>query len=608
MAASEIMLLFTELKRRNVIRVGLAYLAATWLLIQLVDTLFPIFGLSATSVRIVVIFLAIGFVPVLVIAWTFELTPEGLKRDDGKDDTVAASPTTSKHLDQAIMVVLALALGYFAFDKFVIDPARDVVMVGEAADQARADALIGSFDDRSIAVLAFTDMSSEGDQEYLSDGIAEELLNLLAKIPELRVVSRSSAFSFKGEDIDIPTVANQLNVAHVLEGSVQKSGNRIRITAKLIEAQTDTYLWSKSYDRTIVDIFAIQDEISKDVVDSLKVSLLDAAPKGQQTDTQAYSLYLQGKYLNNLRGEQNLENAMTAFKQALAIDPEYAPAWVGLQITYSLQIFHSLRTTEENLPLARDAAMRAISIDPELASAWAGLAYIKRTYEWDWLGASDAIQTALRLEPNNVEVLQPAASIASTLGRLSESIELFERCVELDPLRVGALKSLGDRYRHAGRFDDAIAAYLQVQILNPGYPGIHYLLSGIHLLKGEPEKALFDLEKDSDYLYFDILAARIEYSLGNEERAQAYLTKLNNGRAAELPYGMAMIYAWREENDAAFDWLERAYEQKDFRLAYFLGHMFFRNLVDDPRYPDFVERLGLLQEWEAMPREYGGPT
>ena len=599
------MSLFNELKRRNVIRVGLAYIAASWLLIQVVDTLLPIFDLSATAVRAVVVVLTIGFVPALVIAWTFELTPDGLKRDDG--DGAAVSAKTNKRLDRAVVVVLALALAYFAFDKFVIDPARDEAMVGEAADRARADALLGSFGDRSIAVLAFTDMSPEGDQEYLADGIAEELLNLLARTPEIRVVSRSSAFSFKGQDIDIQTVASKLNVAHVLEGSVRKSGNQIRITANLIETRTDTNVWSNSYDRTLSDIFAIQDEISRDVVESLKINLLGEAPKGKQTDPEAYSLYLQGKYLNNLRGEQNLENAITAFRQALSIDPEYAPAWVGLQLAYSLQIFHSLRTREENLPLALDAIEKALALDQDLASAWAGLAYLKRTYEWDWHGAHEAIQTALKLEPNNVEVLQPAAAIASTLGRLSDSIALYERCVEIDPLRVGAIKSLGDRYRHASRFDDAYAAYRQVQTLNPGYPGVHTLLSAIHLLEGQPEKALLELEKDPDYLYFDIQAAQIEFSLGNAERAQSYLQGILDGPGDDWSFAIAMIYAWRKENDDAFFWLERSYDERNFRLAYFLGHMSFRNLVDDPRYREFVDKLGLLREWEAMPAEYGGP-
>ncbi len=599
---------FSELKRRNVIRVGIAYLASTWLLIQVLETLLPIFDLPATSVRVVVIVLAIGFVPVTVFAWVFELTPEGLKRDDGIDLAAPNSGRVNKHFDRAVMVVLALALGYFAFDKFVLDPARDLEMIGEATAQARADALTESFGDHSIAVLAFSDMSPEGDQEYLSDGIAEELLNLLAKIPELRVVSRSSAFSFKGQDIDIPTVAKQLNVAHVLEGSVQKSGNRIRISAKLIEARTDTHMWSKTYDRTLDDIFAIQDEISSDVVEQLKVTLLGAFPRGRQTDPQAYSLYLQGKYFIDVRGEENLEKALAAFKEALAIDPNYAPAWVGLQLTYSLQINYSYRTKDENLALTMDAAKRALAIDENMASALAGLAYIKRTYEWDWHGASDAIQKALKQEPNNVEVLGVAAAISSTLGRIPESIELYEQIVELDPLKLSVLASLGDRYRNTGRFDDALTAYQRVLTFNPNYPGIHARLSLVYLYTGDPERALAELEKDDlDSIVVAINSARIEHTLGNEAKSRAYLNELLDEEGADLSYAQAVVYAWRGEKDAAFESLERAYQRRNFRLTYFLGNRSFRGLTTDPRYPIFVEKLNLLKEWEAMPPEYGGP-
>lgn len=601
-------MIFTELKRRNVFRVGTAYIVASWLLIQVTETIFPLFGFSEEPARVVVVVLAIGFPLVLIFSWLYELTPDGLKLERDVDRSESVVHHTGKGLDRAIIVVLALSLGYFAIDKFIFDPARDMEMVGEATEQARADALLESFGDNSIAVLAFSDMSPEGDQEYLSDGIAEELLNLLAKIPELRVVSRSSAFSFKGQDIDIPTVAKQLNVAHVLEGSVQKSGDRIRISAKLIEARTDRHLWSETYDRVLDDIFVIQDDISKDVVEKLKVTLLGAMPKGRQTDPQVYSLYLQGKYFNNRRGKENLEKALAAFKEALAIDPNYAPAWVGLQLNYSLQIYHGQRSKEETAALAMEAAMKALAIDENMAAAWAGLAYIKRTYEWDWQGARGAIEKALRLEPNNVDVLEPAAALASTLGRLSDSIELYERAVKLDPLRIPILTSLGARYRNAGRFDDALAAYQRVLAMNSRYPGIRANLSRIYLMKGDPERALAELQKDPDYRYFAIAAAKIEYTLGNEVQAQSYLNELLEGNAEEFPYGIATVYAWRGQNDAAFDWLERAYEQKDFRLAYFLGNSWFRNLTRDPRYPIFVKKLGLLQEWQAMPPEYGGPS
>ncbi|MDH3816652.1 MAG: adenylyl cyclase, partial [Acidobacteriota bacterium] len=232
---------FGELKRRNVVRVGAAYVAVSWLVIQVVETLFPVFGLSDAAIRIVVILLAIGFVPAVISAWAFELTPEGFRREAEVDHDSAVIRRMTRRLDRLFLVALALALGFFVFDKFVLDPARDAEELAtarqEARQEGRSDAIVESFGDKSIAVLPFVNMSSDPEQEYFADGISEELLNLLARIPTLRVISRSSAFSFKGKDVNIPEVAEQLNVAHVLEGSVRKSGNKIRITAQLIEAR-----------------------------------------------------------------------------------------------------------------------------------------------------------------------------------------------------------------------------------------------------------------------------------------------------------------------------------------------------------------------------------
>ncbi|UCC14439.1 MAG: adenylyl cyclase, partial [Gammaproteobacteria bacterium] len=260
-----------ELKRRNVVRVGAAYVALSWLIIQVAETLFPLFGLSDAAARLVVILLAIGFLPALVFAWVFEFTPEGLRRESEVDHDSDVSRRMTRRLDRLIMVFLTLALGYFALDKFVIDPARDAEELATATEQARqegrSDAIVESYGDKSIAVLPFVNMSSDSEQEYFADGISEELLNLLARIPTLRVISRSSAFSFKGKDVNIPEVARQLNVAHVLEGSVRKSGDKIRITAQLIEARSDTHLWSETYDRTLDDIFAIQDNVAAAVVE-----------------------------------------------------------------------------------------------------------------------------------------------------------------------------------------------------------------------------------------------------------------------------------------------------------------------------------------------------
>jgi len=596
-----------ELKRRNVIRVGIAYLASTWLLIQVLETLLPIFDLPATSVRVVVIVLAIGFVPVTVFAWVFELTPEGLKRDAGIDLAVPTSGRVNKHLDRAIMVVLALALGYFAFDKFVLDPARDLEMIGEATAQARADALTESFGDHSIAVLAFSDMSPEGDQEYLSDGIAEELLNLLAKIPELRVVSRSSAFSFKGQDIDIPTVAKQLNVAYVLEGSVQKSGNRIRISAKLIEARTDTHMWSKTYNRTLDDIFAIQDEISSDVVEQLKVTLLGTMPEVRKTDPEVYSLYLQAGYILRIGSVENLEKAVAVLKQALAIDPDYAPAWVRLDWAYESLMYASQTAREEYRAPRIEAIERALAIDENHAYAWAALAYQRMFYDSDWHGARIAIENALRLDPNDADIIGAAAWLASATGRLPEAIELLKKAVSLDPLNPYNLRFLGQCYMRVGRIDEAFDKFDWVRALNPDYFGLNSDFSEIYMMRGDLENALLEIEKSPDLFFYRIQKATILFMMGKEAEAQILINELLETTADDAPGLMATVYAWRGEGDSAFEWLERAYEQDNVYSDEFLGSMYWRKLTGDARYSAYVEKIGLLEEWKAMPPEYGGP-
>jgi TolB-like protein len=358
------MSLLRELRRRNVIRVGAAYVALSWLVIQVVETLFPMFGLSDAAARAVVIILAIGFLPVLVLAWVFELTPEGLRRESEVDHDSAASRRMTRRLDRLVMVFLALALGYFALDKFVIDPARDAEELEtarqEARQEGRSDAIVESYGDKSIAVLPFVNMSSDPEQEYFADGISEELLNLLARVPTLRVISRSSAFSFKGKDVNIPDVARQLNVAHVLEGSVRKSGDRIRITAQLIEARSDTHLWSETYDRTLDDIFAIQDEVSAAVVEQLKLTLLGEAPRAVRANPQAYALYVQAAQLFTIANQEDYGRAQELVRQALAIDPDYVDAL--------LLLGNLLRFSENGDPDEAAAIFRRVmELDPDNA-------------------------------------------------------------------------------------------------------------------------------------------------------------------------------------------------------------------------------------------------
>lgn len=593
------MSLFNELKRRNVFRVGAAYVVAAWLLIQVAETVFPLFGFGDTPARIVVIVLVIGFIPALILAWAFELTPEGLKKESEVDRTQSTTPETGKKLDRMIMVVLALALGYFAFDKFVLSESREATLVEAARQEGRSEALVESYGEKSIVVLPFVNMSSDQEQEYFSDGISEELLNLLSRIPELRVISRTSAFSYKGKNIKATEVARELNVAYILEGSVRKAGNRIRITAQLIEARSDTHLWSQTYDRTLDDIFQIQDELAEAVTAGLKITLLGAVSEPRTTNPEVYSLYLQGKYFNNLRDNESLEKAELAFEQALAADPTYAPAWIGLSMTYGFQFRNRERGKEEGLKLAMQAAKKGLEIDDSLATGWSTLAYLKRSYEWDWAGAQAAIKKALALEPNNANVLGAAASLSNTFGDNQKSIRLFEQIIERDPLDLGASRALAQRYIMQGRMDEALEIFHRVQTVNPYYPNIDIDIGKTHILMGDATRALEIFEHVPPgrlKVFFEALA---HISLNQETEAQELLNEFIDNYAVSNPFGMAVIYAWRGENDPAFEWLEKAYQQRYEFLVFILGNPWLKSLHSDPRFAAFLEQMGLLEYWRV---------
>jgi TolB-like protein/DNA-binding winged helix-turn-helix (wHTH) protein/Tfp pilus assembly protein PilF len=491
-----------------------------------------------------------------------------------------------------IVSVLALALAYFAYVTFLLQPESD----HSAGDVGK-----------SIAVLPFVNMSADSDNEYFSDGLSEELLNLLTRIPELRVAARTSSFSYKAKDANISQIGEELNVSHVLQGSVRKTGNNVRITAQLVRVNNGFQLWSETFDRNLDDIFVIQDEIAKAVVDKLRINLLGAMPERQKTDPDVYALYLQSNYFLNRQGEENIEKAIAALNQALAIDSGYAPAWVSLQLAYGYQIRTTPTRREEFRALQSEAIERALAIDENLASAWAALAYYRKFHDSDWQGSRVAIEEALRLDPNNAGVLGVAASIASTAGQLSEAIELFEKAVLLDPLSLASLTALGRRYLRVGRIDDAFDAFDRVRAINPDYPGLSLLFGRVYMMRGDLENALLETEKSPDEFYYRHQNANFLYTMGKETEAKILINELLETSADDAPGAMATVYAWRGEGSAAFEWLDKAYEQRDAVPSVFLGTIWWRKLTGDPRYSAFVEKIGLLEEWKAMPPEWGGP-
>ncbi len=462
--------------------------------------------------------------------------------------------------------------------------------------------------ERSIAVLPFVNMSEEAGNEYFADGLAEELLNMLVKIPELRVAARTSSFSFKGKNLKISEIAQQLNVSHILEGSVRKSGDKVRITAQLIKADDGFQLWSENFDRTLDDIFVVQDEIASRVANALQVTLLGQSRGERQVDPEAYALWLKGLYFLQQRGKENFEKSVQALMQAIELQPDYALAWELLAITYYTQTTQDFRTREEGYTLAMNAIYRAMSLDPDQGTTWGAYGFLKKNLDWDWDTAHSALTKADQLEPNSNVIRVWRGSVAQTLGRLDEAIEIYTRAQAVDPLQMGTYTSLGILFRKVRRLDDAIAMLRRQIELRPNYYWVRFNLSKAYLFSGDAAQALVEIEKNPSNVYREVGLVMVYSTLGRETEAQEVLQRLVAQEGEQNSFWIAETFAWRGEKDQAFEWLEKAYIQKDIELSYLLVNYVFESLQDDPRWVELLDKLNLLEYWRAMPLEYGGPT
>jgi TolB-like protein/class 3 adenylate cyclase/Tfp pilus assembly protein PilF len=462
----------------------------------------------------------------------------------------------------------------------------------------------------SIAVLPFVNMSRDEDNEYFADGLSEELLNVLAKIRGLRVASRTSAFYFKGKDIDLGTVAQKLGVATVLEGSVRKSGKRVRITAQLIEASSDSHLWSETYDRELDDIFAVQDDIAQSVVKELRAALLGeridagavaaaeaevkAAAAGRADDPEAYRLYLQGRFLLDRLNLAEVKRSIELFHQALGRDPGFALAWCGLSQAYAIEAGYGGADVAEGYERAREAAKRALATAPDSADAYVRLGQVYELYDWDWPAANDAYQHALALAPNNPTVLLAVAGITRVLGGAERAIELYRRAIALDPLSSAAHRALGLRLLRMGRLDEASAAIATALEINPSAGLVWCLVAAIRREQGRLDEALAAAERERLPDFRQLALGMVHHAMGHREAADAALRKLSDEWAHAAAYQIAMLHAMRGEVDAAFQWLERAYAQRDPGLVNLAGDTpFARALHSDARWMPFLRRMKL---------------
>ena len=588
-----------ELKRRNVIRVGAAYIIIAWLIAQVLQLIFEAFGTPDWVFKTVLVLLAAGLPFSLFFAWAFELTPEGIKREHEIDRTQSITPHTGKKLDRMIIGVLVLSLTYFAYDKFMLSTKRETAAIEFAVEAATSRALTeqaaieetAAESRKSIAVLPFINMSDDAGNEFFSDGLSEELLNLLAKIPELRVTSRSSAFSYKGKDFKITDVGRELNVRNVLEGSVRKVGNQVRITAQLIKVDGDVHLWSETYDRSLDNIFAIQDEIATAVVAQLKLKLFADVPTVQETNPEAYAFFLQARHLSNLLTPEGWEQANVLYQQAIAIDPNYANSWAGLSRNYVNLTGYNLLPPEEGIRKALESANQALAIDPENALAYSSLGWIAMTYNDELAAAARYYERAMELEPTNLAIIRNSAALVMRLGRLNEAVALGEFATARDPVNPVAHLNMSSSYTKAERLDEAIKSARTALWLSPGIGGARYRLGEALLRKGQPEEALafFTLEEDEEWRVKGTALA--SYDLGRLTEYEQAFAELRERWGGRWPVEIAHVYAWIGDTDEVFSWLEKELEING--LSGVMVDNFFTGLHDDPRWQPLLEKGGV---------------
>ena len=456
-----------------------------------------------------------------------------------------------------------------------------------------------SLNNTSIAVLPFVDMSPGKDQEYFSDGLAEQLIHELAKISGLRVAGRSSAFQFRGKNEDLRDVGRKLGVANVLEGSVRREGNHVRITAELIKADDGFQLWSQTYDREINDIFAVQDDIALAATAALQLKLMGGngqpvASTPRSANPEAYQAYLQANYFwGRGTGKQDIGKALAYTDTAIKLDERYAPAWALRASVQNMMAEVGLTNVTEGFRKARDDAERAIALDPTSTSAYLALAKTQIYHDWDWDTANTCLTKAAALEPGSAEVFRVRSYLSRVLGNLDQAVKLYEQTVALDPLRANSHLGLGYVLYMAGRYDEAQAELQKALDLNPQAAFARGNLGKILIAKGKPQQALAEIEKEPTDWEKLTDQALVYHALGREQDSNAALAELTAKHDTDSAYQIAEAYAFRGEPGKSFEWLERAYKQRDSGLADIKVDPLMKTLRQDPRYAALLKKMRL---------------
>jgi TolB-like protein len=576
---------FSELKRRNVYKVAVAYAVVGWLLVQVATQVFPFLEIPNWAIRLIILLTALGFPVALIITWAFELTPEGIKRTESAD---AARQRSRGGLWIAVVVIAAgLSLGLFFLGRYTArnaTPPRD-------ASPARTEAAIVA-PGKSIAVLPLLNESGDPHDEYFSDGLSEELIAALAQISGLKVIGRSSSFRFKDRKEEPKTIGEQLGVSTLLEGTVRKQGDRVRIVAELINAADGIALWTQTFDRELKDIFAVQEEIASKVASSLKATLLGSEQRAAANpkNAEAHNAYLLGHYYLQRRNLEDYRKAIAHFDDAIRLDPDYALAYAERSETWTL-IGDLTGEGKTAWPKARNDAERSVAIAPTLAETHGALGWVRFFTEWKFAEGLNELNRAKELSPASATANDLLARCIVYVGKLDEAERQARRAVELDPLSASAQGNLARVLYIQNKLEEADAAAHKAVELQPTTASGHRYQVFIAIERGDSETALREaqLEPEENYRRFELALAY--YAHGDRPAADAALAELIATSRDKLAYQIAQVYAVRGEKEKAFEWLQIAFDTHDTGMLGLLVDPLLRNLRDDPRYEAFIAKM-----------------
>jgi TolB-like protein/Tfp pilus assembly protein PilF len=572
---------FAELKRRNVYKIAVAYAVVGWLVVQIATQVFPFLEIPNWVVRLVIVLVTIGFPIALVIAWAFESTPEGIKRAEVAD--VAREHSRGKAWIYIVIVGALLSVGLFFVGRYT---------AGRATPRQSESAT--AIQEKSIAVLPLLNESGDPRDEYFSDGLSEELIAALAQIKELRVIGRSSSFRFKDRKEEPKTIGEKLRVSTLLEGTVRKHGDRVRIVAALVNAADGIQLWTRTFDRQLKDIFAVQEEIARAVAESLKVTLLGTdSAQSAPTNLEAHNAYLQGHFHFQRRNLEDYRKAVSYFDQAIRLDPDYALAYAERSEAWTFIGDLSPEQKKEAWAAARSDAEKAVAIAPALAEAHAALGWVRFFTEWKFPEGLSELKRAKELSPSNPTANDLLARVIIYLGRVDEAERQARQAVELDPLSVVTQNNLARVLFYAGKLDEADAAARKSAELQPAAASSHRWQVLVAVQRGNGEAALREAQLEPDERYRRFLLAAAHYVRGDGKAADAALAELIAYGRDVLAYQIAEVYALRGDADKAFEWLQISFDNHDAGTLALLVDPLLRGLRDDPRYKNLLAKLGL---------------